>query len=52
MRSVNYVKKGAGRYIVDEVAPYVQKNEMFKLDQECPKISETIPDIPNCFKTS
>ena len=30
MRSVNYVKKGAGRYIVDEVAPYDQKNEMFK----------------------
>jgi hypothetical protein len=30
MRSVNYVDKGAGRYIVGEVAPYDQKNEMFK----------------------
>ena len=30
MRSVNYVQEGAGRYIVGEVAPYDQKNEMFK----------------------
>ena len=30
MRSVNYVDKGADRYVVGEVAPYDQKNEMFK----------------------
>jgi epoxyqueuosine reductase len=30
MRSVNYVDKGASRYIVGDVAPYDQKNEMFK----------------------
>lgn len=30
MRSVNYVEKGAGRYVVGEMAPYDQKNEMFK----------------------
>jgi len=30
MRSVNYVEKGADRYIVGDVVPYDQKNEMFK----------------------
>ena len=30
MRSVNYVEEGAGRYIVGDVVPYDQKNEMFK----------------------
>jgi reductive dehalogenase len=30
MRSVNYIEKGASRYVVGDLAPYDQKNEMFK----------------------
>ena len=30
MRSVNYVEKGACRYVAGDLAPYDQKNEMFK----------------------
>ena len=30
MRSVNFVEKGAGRYVVGNVEPFDQKNEMFK----------------------
>ena len=30
LSSVNYISKGAGRYVVGNVEPYDQKNEMFK----------------------
>jgi len=30
MRSVNFVDQGASRYLIGNVEPYDQKNEMFK----------------------